>query len=523
MQTPFATHIVDYGSVIQAEHFDNSFADIQSLAYQDSDIGNSLGTYRAETSVDATETKVGNIADGEWLEYTADVAFNAYNIDFNVSSNVDGGKIRVLAATSNTAGFMTDYGTVDVPNTAGLWQTVTLARVNLSTISSSEALIRLEFIGGGFDLDSMTFEPATQTPYRPRTIAVGNIERIELEEYDVGGPGAAYYDATPRNDADNPFRPDEGVDASNGLVTNHIFAGEWLEYTTDIQPGSYDVTLGKAWSAGETTVTLLAGMENSARTFDTIGSFTFGGEADSLTLPAVDLSPYAGEDRVFRVQMENSYFGIDFLEFASLDPDTIAPEITSIEATANEATIVFNEDVSGLDISDFTLTRDGAAIDISGLSATQVSGEEYTVELSSVTDIDGEYELTLNGVGSGIVDSAGQTLSTDAVDQFMVDRTGPRVESVVINDGSNQRSMVQSLTVTFSEEVSGVDASAFVLMNTTTDTQVIPTVNTELIAGKNGRDADVQWQRNRRRLTCRWKLHANDIGIERFRCGWQST
>ena len=63
------------------------------------------------------------------------------------------------------------------------------------------------------------------------------------------------------------FRPGEGVDASNGLVTNHIFDGEWLEYTTDIQPGSYDISLNKAWSAGETTVSLLVALENSAKDF----------------------------------------------------------------------------------------------------------------------------------------------------------------------------------------------------------------------------------------------------------------
>ena len=197
------------------------------------------------------------------------------------------------------------------------------------------------------------------------------------------------------------------------------------------------------------------------------------------------------------MQMESSYFGIDFLEFVSLDPDTIAPEIALIEATANEATIVFNEDVSGLDITDFTLTRDGAAIDISGLSATQVSGEEYTIELSSVTDIDGEYALTLNSQGSGIVDSTGQTLLADAVDQFMVDRTGPQVESVVINDGkqptkhgSKSDSYVQRRSLRGRRECIRVDEY---------DHQHAGHSNGQhrIDRRKNGRDADVQWQRNR--------------------------
>ena len=55
---------------------------------------------------------------------------------------------------------------------------------------------------------------------------------------------------------------------------------------------------------------------------------------------------------------------------------------------------------------------------------------------------------------------------------------------MVVNDGSDQRSMVSSLTVTFSEEVNGVDASAFILTNTTTDSQIIPLVATRVVDGK---------------------------------------
>ncbi|MGB7326889.1 MAG: Ig-like domain-containing protein, partial [Rubripirellula sp.] len=64
------------------------------------------------------------------------------------------------------------------------------------------------------------------------------------------------------------------------------------------------------------------------------------------------------------------------------------------------------------------------------------------------------------------------------------DQTAPQVESVVVNDGGAQRSMVKSLTVTFNEEVTGVDANAFVLTNTDTNSQIVPNVSTQVIGGK---------------------------------------
>ncbi|MEO1524698.1 MAG: G8 domain-containing protein [Planctomycetota bacterium] len=642
--------IVQYGSTLEAEEFDNSFDNLAAIAYSDNDVVNSLGSFRSETGVDATETKVGAIADGEWLEYTAEIAFASYNIDFNVASTVDGGRIRVLAATSNTAEFFTDYGTIDVPNTGGEWQIETLEQVNLSTIASDSAVIRLEFIGGGFELDSMNFEPATQTPFRSHTIAVGTTETIQLEDYDEGGPGAAYFDTTSANEGSSEFRIDEGVDTNGTIITNDIIAGEWLEYTADVEAGTYDITLGRDWSSDEESVTLLVGETNSATTFTELGTFVFGGDIDTLTLPgtvlgggenmvfrlvmntsyfgldslefksvgvvqtpymphsitsdaphrlelehfdiggegvayhdtslgnnastsfrpdedvdtngdlltdhvnngewleyttdieagayditlekgwsagegtirlliaddnsatefeslgefafgaggnelitlpAVDLDAWAGEQRVIRIEVVGDWMGLNGIDFVPVSTDTDPPTVDIVDVTpdprnthAGVVTIDFSEDVVGVDMNDFSLLRDGETVDLTGLSITQVSAEQYTVDLSGVTTADGDYELRVHGAGSGIQDLAGNALATDAVDQFMVDTTAPRVESVDINDGHAQRSMVSSLRVTFSEDVGSVDAGSFVLTNTTTNTQVGTIVTTELIDGR---------------------------------------
>lgn len=62
------------------------------------------------------------------------------------------------------------------------------------------------------------------------------------------------------------------------------------------------------------------------------------------------------------------------------------------------------------------------------------------------------------------------------------DAVAPQIESVVINDGEVQRSMVSELALTFSEVVNGVDANSFMLMNDSVCIPVTPTVS--VVGGK---------------------------------------
>ena len=648
LQTAYVTRTVEYGTTIQAEEFDNG---LDGIAYHDSDSTNTLGSHRGDVGVDSTDTFVGEIVDGEWLEYTAEIVGGAYDIGLDVSSDVAGGQIRILGAASNSAGYLKELATRNVPDTGGASSTLWFRGIDLASVAGPESVIRLEFIGGGFQVDSMHFAapaqsqysklaadrvitsdltttriklvefdeggqgvayfdttpgntigtfrsdedvdnngdiitndvfagewleyttdieagvyditlgknwggpntgvklfigetnsateftelgvmigsgdaltlrdidlspwagsdrvirieivdksmglnyldftntvPAPQSPYVVRAITPGATTRIKLIEFDEGGQDVAYYDTTPGNTV-GTFRPDEDVDNNGDIITNEVFAGEWLEYTTDVEAGVYDITLGKNWGGPNTGVKLFIGETNSATEFTELGVMI--GSGDALTLKGIDLSPWAGTNRVIRIEIVGNFMGLKYLDFATAITDSTAPTADIVDVTPDprnthvgEVTINFDEDVTGFDIGDLTLTRDGVAVDLSGATLSQVSASEYTVDLAAVTSADGTYELRLHSSGSGIQDLAGNGLAADATDQFMIDMTGPQVESVVINDGSAQRSMVSRLTVTFSEVVTGVDASSFVLTNTTTDTVIVPMVATEIINGK---------------------------------------
>jgi cytoskeletal protein CcmA (bactofilin family) len=131
-------------------------------------------------------------------------------------------------------------------------------------------------------------------------------------------------------------------------------------------------------------------------------------------------------------------------------------------APVGVVTIQFDRAVMGVDIGDFTLTHNGAYVDLSSLSVVQVTPQQYTIDLSSVTTTDGTYVLTLQADRSGIVDSSAIALVTDVADTFVIDTTAPQVDLFKIADGSSQRSVVRSLTVTFDSLVT-IDPGAFVL------------------------------------------------------------
>ena len=147
--------------------------------------------------------------------------------------------------------------------------------------------------------------------------------------------------------------------------------------------------------------------------------------------------------------------------------DTTAPTADIVDVTpdprntnAGMVTITFSELVTGVDAGEFTLTRDGNAVSLSGLSVSG-SGASYTLNLSSVTATAGAYVLTLTASGSGIQDAAGNALAGNASDSFTVDTTAPSTTSFVRRTPSsptNADTLV--FRVTFNEGVTGVAAAA---------------------------------------------------------------
>ncbi|MGM8063374.1 DUF4347 domain-containing protein, partial [Vogesella indigofera] len=184
------------------------------------------------------------------------------------------------------------------------------------------------------------------------------------------------------------------------------------------------------------------------------------------------------------------------LNFTTGTTDTLVPMATIIDlagpssTNAGTASIRFSEQVQNVDISDFTLTRDGQSVDISSLSVGG-SGDSYTLDLSSVTTVAGTYVLTLNS--SDITDTSGNALVAAVSDSFVIDKTAPAAAAIVRASANPSNSGSLNFTVVFTEAVSGVGSSDFTLTGTASSgasiasvTRVSDSVYTVAVSGASG-------------------------------------
>jgi VCBS repeat-containing protein len=171
--------------------------------------------------------------------------------------------------------------------------------------------------------------------------------------------------------------------------------------------------------------------------------------------------------------------------------DHTPPAATSISlapnsldnATSETFTVTFSESVTGVAASDFTVSESGTAA-FTSVTVTPVSGSIYTVTVGGVTG-DGTLGLDLN-TGSGIQDLAGNAISGGFTGSsaYTLDHSAPSVASINLAGATPNNASGEAFTVTFSESVTGVDASDFTVVESGTAANTGITVTP--VNGSNG-------------------------------------
>jgi tartrate-resistant acid phosphatase type 5 len=170
-------------------------------------------------------------------------------------------------------------------------------------------------------------------------------------------------------------------------------------------------------------------------------------------------------------------YGIDKNAPATASVSLLSPNPSN--AGSVEFLVTFSESVSGVDSSDFSTTS------TMGASVSNVNGADnlYTVSVRTTAGVD---NLHLNiADNDSITDSAGNPLGGYGVGNgnflsagaYQMDRVTPSVTSI-IRAGSNPSSAAGvDFIVTFSEPVSGLDASDFSLSSTNLSGAAVTTIN----------------------------------------------
>ena len=144
---------------------------------------------------------------------------------------------------------------------------------------------------------------------------------VQFENFDVGGNGFAYMDGTPGS-AVTPvvnFRTTEDVDIENctdvggGYNIGYATAGEWLEYSVDVQtPGEYSIALRVACSGAARTMSLAMDGVDIAK--DVAIPNTTGWQVwQTVTVPNVSLK--AGKQILRMTIGATDYINLNYVTF----------------------------------------------------------------------------------------------------------------------------------------------------------------------------------------------------------------
>ena len=273
----------------------------------------------------------------------------------------------------------------------------------------------------------------------------------------------------PRLSSIERFNPSSATTSSQTLVYEVTFS----EAVTGVTQS--DFALSSASTGAANSITSISG--SGSQYFVTVSASSDG----TYNLDLVS-SGHGIEDAANNPLINTATTGADETYTVSTTvTDTTNPRLSSIErfnpssATTSSQTLVyevtFSEAVTGVTQSDFALSSasTGAANSITSISG---SGSQYFVTVSASSD--GTYNLDLVSSGHGIEDAANNPLintATTGADQTytvsttVADTTNPRLASIERYSPASQNTDSQTLVykATFSESVTGVDASDFVL------------------------------------------------------------
>lgn len=234
--------------------------------------------------------------------------------------------LKLILGTQETTPFSKTY----VVNSAFVLQAVS------PQVSGDSSYAFVSWAHGGDALQSLRV-PAVNTTYKATYKVSAALQnpylgvpatipgKIEIENFDLGGEGIAYHDASTGN-AGNQYRTTEDVDLENcsegGYNIGYVAAGEWLEYTVNVTtPGVY--TLSARVANPGAAKTFHAEMDGVNISGDIPVPTTNGFQAwqtVSVTTPALT----AGV-KVLRIALDATDFNINYVTFSNGSGDTTVP------------------------------------------------------------------------------------------------------------------------------------------------------------------------------------------------------
>ncbi len=269
---------------------------------------------------------------------------------------------------------------------------------------------------------------------------------IQFENYDLGGEGVAYHDADAAN-LGGAYRTTEGVDiqttgdTGGGYNVGWTLAGEWMNYTVNVQTaGAYTMTARVASGGQGGTFHLTvdgAALAGSTLTVPNTGAWqTYTNLTASVTLPQ-------GQHILRFVEDTNGTTGwignLNWLSFA-LAPDTTPPStptnLTASAISSSQINLAWTAATDNVGVTGYKVFRNGTQV---GTTATTNYSDTGLAASTSYTYTVSAYDAAGNVSGQ----SASATAMTPP----------PSPSSVTISNFSVSAVTATSATITFTTNV----------------------------------------------------------------------
>lgn len=162
--------------------------------------------------------------------------------------------------------------------------------------------------------------PPTSTPFHGEPFELPG--RLQVQDYDLGGQGVAYFDTTPAN-LGGAYRPSESVDleactdVGGGFNLGWVAPGEWLHYSIESPGGAFQVQARVAanYAPGTARLRITSPDAEEAEVVDIAIPRTFGWQAWTTVDAGVVVLPPGGA--MVRLEIIEGEFNMNWIEFTS--------------------------------------------------------------------------------------------------------------------------------------------------------------------------------------------------------------
>lgn len=439
--------------------------------------GNGLSSTTPSEPGEPGYTVDNTAPDVELVATATDPVRGAFTLSVQFSEDVTGLEVADFAVVNGSASDLSGSGSafsiVITPSADGEVSVDLPSDVATDDAGNGNTAAQTFSIGVDVTSPGVTLATASSDPVTGAfTLAVSFSEAVTglaLDDFtvsnaalsDLSGSGADYA-VTVTPDGDGNISIDLPANAAQDDAGNGNTAAAQFSISADITRP--DVALSTTSAEPVAGAFTLAVSFSEAVTGLTLDDFTVGnGSASGLSGSGADFTVLitpAGDGEVSIVLVEgavadaagNTNAGSDTFTILS---DVTAPGVTLATASSDPVagaftlSVTFTETVSGLALDDFTV-ENGAASDLAG------SGQDYTVLITPAADGD----VTVSLAAGAAVDAAGNGSAASQDFSILNDETGPTV--VLASDVTLPVTGSFTLTVTFSEAVSGLELEDFV-------------------------------------------------------------